>query len=164
MGALGLVALTLLVSAFPVTGNYKFKIVRSGSMEPSIKTGSIVMIKPLDNYKTGDVITFGGNSAKSKDPITHRIVDMRVESGNLLYITKGDANEEADSKEVKPKEVLGKVLFDVPYLGYAVATAQKPWGFAILIIVPAALIVFDEGKKIWKEVVKLKGDKQNGNV
>lgn len=162
LAGLGAVAVLLIVSIFPLTGNYQFKIVRSGSMEPSIKTGSVVMVKPAHltgsrqaNYKIGDVITFN-STAKTKDPITHRIVEMRVDRGNPVYITKGDANEEADTREVRQKEVIGKVLFNIPYLGYAVAAAQKPWGFAALIIIPAVIIIFDQITKIWKEASKLK--------
>lgn len=121
------------------------------------------MVKPVDSYKIGDVITFASKT-QNKIPITHRIVEMRVDTGNPVYITKGDANEEADTREIKQSEIIGRVLIDVPYLGYAVATAQTPWGFAILIIIPASLIIFDESKKIWKQIAGLHKQKQNGDA
>jgi len=49
---------------------------------------------------------------------------------------------------------VGKVLFDVPYLGYAVETARKPIGFVLLIIIPAGIIVYDEVRKIVSELKK----------
>jgi len=149
------VTLSLIVSIFPLTGNIKFMVVQSGSMEPAIHTGSVVMIKPASDYKIGDVITFGEVS-KTKAPITHRIYDIKVVDGNPVYITKGDANNAPDAREVQKRDVLGKVLFSVPYLGYAVDFAKKPAGFALIIIVPAAIIIGDEIKKIFKELKKQK--------
>jgi signal peptidase I len=153
--AVATIALLLIVSAFPIKGNYQVLIVLSGSMEPSIKTGSIVIVKPASQYNVGDVITFGPVS-KTKVPITHRIVEMRLQNGIPVYATKGDANEEKDTREVLAREVIGKELFDVPFLGYALAAAKKPIGFGVLIAVPAIIILFDEGKKIFREVGKMR--------
>lgn len=150
-----LVALLLIVSVFPLTGNYKLMIVQSGSMAPAIKIGSIVVVKPVDDYKIGDVITFGPYT-RTKAPTTHRIYDIKVSGGVPSYITKGDANNAPDAREITKRDVLGKVLFSVPYLGYVVAFAKQPTGFALIIIVPAAVIVFDEIKKIINEVKKRK--------
>lgn len=152
------VAVLLVISVFPITGNIKWMIVQSGSMAPAIKQGSIVMVKPVADYKIGDVITFGPYS-KTKAPTTHRIYDIKVVEGEPTYITKGDVNNAPDNREITKKDVLGKVLFSVPYLGFVVDFAKKPLGFALIIIVPAALIIFDEVKKIIQEL-KIKGLKK----
>jgi signal peptidase I len=150
------IALFLMVTIFPITGNYKVLTVLSGSMEPSIHTGSIVVVKPLAEYKVGDVITFGEIS-KTKIPITHRIYEIK----DNKFITKGDANDSPDMKEVLPREVVGKVLFSVPWVGHVVSAAQKPIGFAIVIILPAIFIVYDEIKKIKNEVKRMITKKKN---
>jgi signal peptidase len=150
-----IVAVLLIVSVFPITGNYKLMIVQSGSMAPAIKMGSIVVVKPADDYKIGDVITFGPMT-KTKAPTSHRIYDIKVVDGQPVYITKGDANNAPDQREITKREIIGKVLFDVPYIGYAVNFAKKPLGFALIIIVPAALIIFDEVKNIYNEIKKKK--------
>jgi len=152
-------ALLLIVSVFPITGNYKLMIVQSGSMTPAIKMGSIVVVKPADDYKIGDVITFGPYT-RTKEPTTHRISEMKVVGGEPVYITKGDANNAPDQREIPKREVIGKVLISVPYLGYAVDFAKKPIGFALIIIVPAALIIIDEIKKIFGEIKKRKESKK----
>lgn len=157
--AVSAIALLLIVSAFPIKGNYQVLIVLSGSMEPSIKTGSIVVVKPAPQYNVGDVITFGPVS-KTKVPITHRIVEMRLQNGIPVYMTKGDANEEEDTREVPARQVIGKALFDIPFLGYALAAAKKPVGFGVLIAVPAIIILFDEGKKIFSEIKKMRKKKE----
>ena len=149
------VALLLIVSVLPITGNYKIMVVQSGSMTPAIKTGSVVVVKPENDYKIGDIITFGPYT-RTKAPTTHRIYDIKVQDGQPVYITKGDANNAPDDREIKKSDILGKVLFDVPYVGYAVDFAKKPMGFALIIIVPAAIIIGDEIKKIYGEIRKKK--------
>mgnify|MGYP001053775740 CR=1 FL=1 len=149
------VAILLIFSVFPITGNYKLMIVQSGSMAPQIQMGSVVVVKPADDYKIGDVITFGPYS-RTKAPTTHRIYDIKIANDEPRYITKGDANNAPDQREITKREIVGKVLFPVPYLGYAVDFAKKPVGFALIIIVPAAIIIFDEIKKIYTEIKKKK--------
>jgi len=155
LASIALIAILLIVSAFPVTGNIKFMVVQSGSMEPAIKMGSIVMARPSNDYKIGDVITFGSYS-ENKLLITHRIYDIKVTAGAISYITKGDANNSPDQMEISQRDIVGKVLFSVPYLGYAVDFAKKPLGFALIIIVPAMIIIFDEAKNIWQEIIKMR--------
>ena len=162
---LGIITVLLLMSVLPITGNFKLKIVLSGSMEPIIKTGSIVVVKPLStssgqaDYKIGDIITF--QTAINKELITHRIYDIKVVGNEPRYITKGDANNAPDQREIIQREIIGKLLFSLPYLGYVVDFAQKPLGFSLIIILPAIAIVSDEVKKIWKEIIKLKNKKKD---
>lgn len=152
------IALLLIVSVLPITGNFKILTVLSGSMEPAIHTGSVVAVKPSDNYKIGDVITFGKIS-KTEIPTTHRIFDIKLQEGKPIYITKGDANNTLDMKEVLGSEVVGKVVFSVPYIGYAVDFAKKPFGFMLIIVIPAVIIIYDELRKIGNEVKKMRDKK-----
>ena len=154
-----IIALLLIASSFPIKGNYQLLIVQSGSMEPAIKTGSIIAVKPVAEYKVGDVITFGP-ALKGKVPTTHRIIALRIQAGKLVYMTKGDANEEGDTREVLARDIHGKVFLDVPFAGYALAAAKKPIGFAILIIIPSLIILFDEGKKVFVEIKKMRKPKE----
>ena len=154
LGAILFIALLLIVSTFPITGNVKLLSVLSGSMEPTIHTGSVIIIKPESTYKIGDVITFGKNT-KTDIPTTHRISEMKIVSGESVYKTKGDANNAEDSTETPQKEVIGKVLFSIPWLGYIVDFVKKPMGLMLVIVIPAVIIVYDELRKIAKEVKKL---------
>lgn len=160
IGFLVLIALLLIISVFPITGNIKFLTVLSGSMEPTIKTGSVVVVKPFSYYKIGDVITFGPYS-KTQTPTTHRIQDIKVVGGSPVYITKGDANDTPDTKEIAQKDIVGKVLFSVPFVGYAVNFAKQPVGFVLIIVVPAIIIIYDELRKVWKELLNLKNKKKD---
>jgi len=148
-------ALLVLSSAVPMPGGIKTFVVRSGSMEPVIKTGSVVIVAPRAAYAVGDIITFGPNT-KNRPPTTHRIVGIAGTGSAARYTTRGDANSDSDLNTVRPIEVIGKVFLDIPYAGYVVASAQKPWGFAVLIILPAAIIIFDRLRAIYKELKKKK--------
>lgn len=158
--AVVLLGLLLVTSLIPIPGNILVKIVQSGSMEPSIKTGALVIIKPSDTYSVGDVIMFGEDT-KTKVPTTHRIITDEVRSGVFYYTTKGDANEDPDTQVVAQSEVIGKVLFSIPFLGYVLDFAKKPLGFALLIGVPAVIVIFDEAGNIWRETKKLKMKKRD---
>lgn len=151
LGIIAAIALLLIISVLPITGNIKFMIVQSGSMEPAIKTGSIVMTKPASEYKVGDVITFGPYS-RTKAPTTHRIYE--IQGGT--YITKGDKNNAPDTKPVTKREIIGKVVFDVPYLGYVINFVRQPLGFVLVLVFPAGIIISDEIKKIVKEIKRVK--------
>src|SRR3989344_6049932 len=132
----------------PIKGNIEIKIVKSGSMEPAIKTGSIVVIKPASLYGVGDVITFGEDS-RTTYPTTHRIVSKSEANGEILYQVKGDINEEPDPISVRESDVIGKVIFTVPNAGYLLDFARQPVGFILNEIL-------DIGKEIRKVIRRKK--------
>ncbi len=148
---IAVVVIVLVLSIFSI-GGIKTLVVLSGSMEPAIKTGSVILTKPASEYEVGDVITFGENT-KTKTPTTHRINEIREIDGQKAYVTKGDANNAPDQKTVTDREIIGKLVASVPYLGYGVAAAQKPVGFLLIVIVPAVIIIYEEAQKIKKEIM-----------
>ncbi len=160
VAALTALGLLLVAALFPIDGNIQIKIVKSGSMEPTIRTGSIVIVKPETSYAKGDIVTFGPDTKKDV-PITHRITEIKGTGASVRFVTKGDANEDADMKEIARSAVIGKVLFSIPYLGYVIDFARKPVGFLLLIIVPACIVIVDEALAIWKE---LRGGKQKTEI
>jgi signal peptidase len=153
-GIVGLLAILFVASTLPIAGNIKFMVVQSGSMEPAIKTGGVIMIKPESEYNLEDVVTF--LRVGERVPTTHRIVGKKEVNGKMIYETQGDANNAPDKEGVVEAEVMGKVWFSIPYLGYVINFAKQPLGFILLIVVPGILIVSDELKKIHKEIKKKK--------
>lgn len=156
-------ALLVLASALPIPGGIKTFVVRSGSMEPKIKTGSVVVVWPKGEYKVGDVVTFGPNT-KTKAPTTHRIISESGVVGRKFFLTKGDANNTPDINEISQREIIGKVILDIPYFGYIVAAAQKPIGFAVIVGVPALLIIGDQLMKIFREIKSIRKKKEDSSV
>lgn len=156
---IAVIVLVLIMSKTSFSSGIEALIVQSGSMEPAIHTGSIVVIKNSPDYVVGDVITFG-RTRPGVIPTTHRIVEIKQNGNEVSFVTKGDANSSEDMSEVKRESVIGKVLFSVPYLGYVVDMAKKPWGFAVIIGIPALVIIGDEVKNIVVELKKRKKGKE----
>ena len=145
-----LLAAVLLVGlVVPLPGAVEFKIVQSGSMEPAIPVGALIAVVPTATYAVGDVITFGYDG-RARIPTTHRITDVTRDEGRVQYVTKGDANEEADNEPVPHPAVIGHVAVSVPRLGYVLDFARSREGFFLMAVVPAALIVLDEVLNIIK--------------
>lgn len=153
--ALIIIGLVILFIAPPISGvgALDVKIVKSGSMEPNIMTGAVVAIREVPTYNIGDVITFTSEGASI--PTTHRIVGTEQVDGQAYFITKGDANEERDTNPVFPNNIIGKVMVDIPYVGFILDFARQPIGFMLLIGVPALLIILDELTRIWREVRRI---------
>lgn len=146
---------TMLPVPLPGTlGNLEVRVVQSGSMAPAMPVGSLVVTLPAEAYRAGDIITFKQEGARA--PTSHRVVSARSQDGTVYYQTKGDANEEPDNREVLHGQVLGRVALTVPYAGFILDFARQPWGFALLIGLPALVIIFDELFNIFGEVRKMR--------
>jgi len=145
----------LLLSAVKIPGlDFSIRSVQTGSMEPAIPTGSIVVTRPAQAYAVGDIITFSRRDSGLDAPVTHRISAIRLEEGVMYFTTRGDANSVEDFNEVSESEVLGKVAFSIPMLGFLLNAVRTPYGFLALIIIPAILVIRDEVKKIRREIKK----------
>lgn len=110
---LGFCLAILLCLCLPKVFGMKVGVVKSGSMEPSIATGSVVYVRPdhLEKIQAGDVIAF----RKGTVTVIHRVV--RLDESKKGYVTKGDNNEIEDASPVPFSQVIGKVLFHIPYVG-----------------------------------------------
>jgi len=120
-----------LTGAEPSIAGYKICIVMSGSMEPAVKVGSVAVVKHLaaEEVRPGDIITFRGEYGGGLT--THRVDYVETENG-LLFYTKGDANEALDPLPVKAQQLVGRVAFTVPGLGYLFAYTRTREGLIIL--------------------------------
>ncbi|MDA8596844.1 signal peptidase I [Candidatus Pacebacteria bacterium] len=147
-----LVALLFVLPALPFDTNVRLLIVESGSMEPAIPTGSVVLVYPQSTYAEDDVITFA--SRFGAVPTTHRVTETIAENNRTYFVTKGDANEERDTDLVPMRDVLGSVAMSVPFIGYILDFARQPVGFLFLIVLPALTFIVGEIEKIWRELRK----------
>lgn len=140
-------ALVMLMSKINIPGAFQTFLVRSGSMSPTIKTGDFIVVKPNSNYRIGDIITFN-NSENQK--ITHRIVNIKSENNIQKIFTKGDANKVVDDGYIFSNQIIGKVNYQIPYLGKLVFFSKTLPGLIVLILIPTVLIIIGEFKKISK--------------
>lgn len=129
----------------PTKNSISTHAVVTGSMEPEIRTGSVVFSHMgTDKLKVGDVIVFTSPENQNVT-VVHRIVDVD-EDGN--FITKGDNNDKNDNWTVFSENVVGEVFFTIPYIGYLIDWLHTPIGFIVLIVLPAILVVISQIKKI----------------
>lgn len=126
-------------------GGYKSYLIQSGSMEPSIMTGDIIIIHQTGQYNKNDVITFKNEEGRI---ITHRIIEINNKGEDIFFVTKGDANRSEDEGVVFPTNILGKVIYVIPKLGFLVAFSKSLPGLIILIAIPALALIIGEVIKI----------------
>ena len=121
----------------------------SGSMEPQLKVGSLVITRPAqpEHIIVGDTITFC--SPASEKLTSHRVI--AVENGASFYFrTKGDASEDADPFIVPPENMVGKVYFHIPYFGYVTQSVKTTLGFMLTLYLPGLIIIIIEIRNIWR--------------
>jgi signal peptidase len=150
LGAL-VVITTMLVSVGPRLLPYQTYFVRSGSMEPTIDTGSMVVLSKVDGsqLEPGDIITFKNPDNESM-LVTHRIVEIEDTEQGRVFVTKGDANAEPDSWRVPATGTGWKYQFNIPVLGYLFGYLGTPQARLALLIVPAALLGILALVDIWR--------------
>jgi len=153
LGLLIVLGVFVIFSFMPFPGNYKVFVVESGSMEPTIKTGSLIFVKPEKDYAVGNIIT--RLTSDPKVTITHRIFSKKEVNGKEIFDTKGDANNTPDGANFPQSNIIGKELLAIPLIGYPVGYAKTTPGLILLIIVPAVIIIYDEMNKI-KEEIRMK--------
>ena len=128
---------------------YQVKTVLSGSMEPEMQTGSIIVIETggdTTEFQKNDIITF---ITEEHIPVTHRITE--VINGGEQYMTKGDANDGPDLHPVHAENIIGTYTgVTIPYVGYVLSFATSKQGAALLLIVPGILLLFHSFIIIWR--------------
>lgn len=114
-------------------------IVKSGSMEPSIKTGSVAIVNDkyaYDKIDVGDVIAY---KAMDNTLVTHRVIDMQ----EGVLETKGDNNDVSDGFVVNQENYQGLTVVSIPYIGYLFAWIQTKRGLILSITFVCAALVLE---------------------
>ena len=114
-------------------------VVTSGSMQPGIDPGDVVMVN-VDGgrHSVGDVITFRPHD-ESTLYITHRVVQVLGGDGaDAEYVTKGDANPDRDLEPVLTNQVVGSVSAVFPFIGRVVLGLRDP-RFVLMVGMAVAL-------------------------
>ncbi|MCM2677169.1 signal peptidase I [Alkalicoccobacillus plakortidis] len=119
---------------------YSALTILSNSMQPEFSEGDVIVIQQTSSsdLATNDIITFG---TKDGNRVTHRITDTMDQDQNRFFTTKGDNNNVADAEPVFEGQVIGKVLFSIPKLGFVARFLSEPIGFMLLIVLPLVAYV-----------------------
>lgn len=136
------------------------KAVMTPSMEPELPVGSLVLVQPTayEDIYIGDDITFVRD--QNLTLVTHRVIEK--DDKTQFITTQGIANNSADAP-VNYQNVVGKVIFHIPYIGYFVIWISTKKGKIICEIIIVAVVAFsilisksesDENKKSNKKATK----------
>lgn len=130
--------LVAVVIAYAVSFAMGFRpyIIKSGSMEPAIQTGSLCFVDSKADFsdvEEGEIIAF---ETSLGDFVTHRAITVTEDA----IETKGDANDVSDGFSTTRENFRGINEFAIPYLGYAAAYMQQPVGKAMIAVVILAVI------------------------
>lgn len=118
-------------NAVPTPFGYGASVVLSGSMEPNLSVGDLLIVREQDEYETGDIVVY----QSGRMPVVHRIVDISGES----VTTRGDANNTED-ESFHITAVKGEVIAAIPWVGYAVLALKTPAAIVILLGVAVLLV------------------------
>lgn len=135
----------------------------SPSMEPNINVYDVVVTKKVKDFSTikeGDVITFISTSTLGEGlTVTHRVKEVVKTEDDIKFRTQGDNNKIPDSSLASSKNVMGKVLFKIPWVGHIQFFLQSKGGWLFALLIPAMLIVAYDVYK----VIRLSNVKQKVN-
>lgn len=127
----------------PTFAGYMIFRVTTGSMEPELAVGDVILTKEVDSVtdiKVGDVITYQGVTGNYADKlITHRVITAPYEENGTYYlVTQGVANLNPDPV-ISENQVVGVMVTKIPFLGAVYSFFLTPWGLitAILLIILA---------------------------
>ena len=151
----------------PQVMGYSILQVLTGSMEPTIPEGSMLLIQKTEpeTLQAGDIISFF-----SPDPMldgalnTHRIQEVLNEGDTLAFITKGDANFLEDQQPVDARQVVGKVIFISATLGKFVRLISNPLVFCLAIVLPLCAMVIGNLISALRSAMKLAKEEEEAAV
>ncbi len=130
---------------------YRTYIVSSGSMEPFLEVGDIILVDKVENAESinvDDIITFSNGEGKD---ITHRVIEIKDVNNNKFFVTKGDNNNDKDGNEVRFENIRGKYSNKIDGIGKFILNVKTSFG-AISFVIVIFAIYFWMGKREDKEI------------
>lgn len=159
-GAFAALILVMAAAGVPRFLGYPTLVVTGGSMGEALPLGSLAFSRlvPASSIQPGDVMVYALKNGR-RQAIAHRVENVVAEPGNRVFTTRGDANERPDPAPlvVPAEERVARIVGHVPLLGYVVAFVATPLGWALLVILPSALIGLDLLRSIWRDEGKGRG-------
>ena len=150
----------LVGNKLPMPFGYGAAVVLSGSMEPALSKGDLILVKAGTSLEVGDVVVYQEGSSL----VVHRVVQRTEDT----VTTRGDANNVEDAP-VPLASVKGEVVGSAPYLGSAVEWMKTPLGTLAVVAVVLLMELSrvrekrkddEELEKIKQEIRALKGERK----
>jgi signal peptidase len=123
----------------------------SGSMEPTISPGDVVINEPIEPWEAqvGDIVTFHDPQDQSK-LLTHRVVATKDTGSHIWFVTQGDANNTNEHWRVGATGEIGRLVYTVPWVGHLAVITRTKLGWGLLVGIPLLLILLEELVRIWR--------------
>lgn len=138
----------------PAFLGYKMYVIISGSMQPELEVGDIVVVKKINpnDLKKDDVISF----RKGQTIITHRIAEVKNAEEKLQFLTKGDNNNTNDKDLVSDKEIEGIVVNKIQKLGKIVLKLRDKTLIIVIILIYYIFLMYDQSVQKRKNLRRIK--------
>jgi signal peptidase len=141
--------LTLIVKSYtnssevPSVGGYLPMIVLTDSMYPNIQSGDLIICHTVDpeEVEIGDTIAFFDPAGNGSSVVTHQVIDVVTEEGELKFQTKGVNNNAADASLVPADDLVGEYQFRIAGAGNIAMFFQTTTGLIVCVVVPLILLV-----------------------
>lgn len=144
-----LINITLIVKSYtnkdevPKIGGFCPLIVLTGSMEPEISSGDLIIVKQIEGADVAedDIIAFFDPDGSGQSILTHRVMSITEKDGKRAFITKGDANNTEDRLPVTEDKLVGGYKLRIPGLGNVAMFMQTTAGLIVCVVLPLILLV-----------------------
>lgn len=150
----------------PYVFGYRILSVVSDSMKPTIEDETCIVIKKVEqeDIEVGDIITFVSEASDIKGYLnTHRVYEIRTdeETGETVYITKGDAYAQPDLYPVDFEQIKGEYVGELPFgktLFKGIRFLTDRNNYFIVVILPLFFCFASYAKQFWNAVTKKEKD------
>ena len=146
----------------PMPFGFALSVVKSGSMEPTLSVGDLIVVTPADEYAVGDIVVF----QDGRSLVVHTIISIEDD----MVITQGDANNVADDP-IPLRDIEGKVKTSFSGVGYVIDFIKSVPGTILILGIAVLLYVLSMKKErkeddkdideLRAEIERLKGELDN---
>lgn len=144
-----IINLTLIAKSFlnkdevPSVGGMLPLIVLTDSMYPEIESGDLIICNTVEaqDIQVNDVISFFDPAGNGTSIVTHRVVEIFEENGEIFFRTRGDNNNTDDKEPVPAENLVGIYRMRIAGAGNVAMFMQSTTGLIICVIMPIILMV-----------------------
>src|SRR5579875_1517807 len=125
-----------------IGGSTRYVVTHGVSMKPLLHTGDLVLVRPADRYRVGQVVAY--RSTVLHTVVLHRIIHI----DGSHYVFKGDNNSFIDPTRPTRSQLIGRMWLLIPNGGVVLSWLHTPWVAAVLLGgVAAVLLLGDEERR-----------------
>ena len=161
-----IINITLIAKSFinkdevPSIGGTLPLIVLTDSMYPEIESGDLIICHTAEakDIKVNDIISFFDPAGNGTSIVTHRVIEIVEENGEIFFRTRGDYNNTEDKELVPAENLVGVYKTRIAGAGHVAMFMQSTAGLIICVVLPIILLV---GYDIIRRRIYEKNNKQD---